>query len=184
MSVRPTAWTALLTLVVLLPSGCSDGLAPEEEVGLDPPKETPILLDSGPPMTVDMSGGHPTEGPHNGDLIELGEEDYHAELVHEEQGVTIFVLDAAAKTLVPIEAPDIRLNVVHDGRPEQFTLQATPDATDPVGRSSRFRSTDAELAATLNSAGTKATLVLTINGTSFRGEVLHDHDGHEHADDH
>ena len=40
---------------------------------------------SGPPATVEAGHAHPSEGPHGGSLIELGNEEYHAELVHDEQ---------------------------------------------------------------------------------------------------
>ncbi len=53
-------------------------------------------MDAPPPATVDVHS-HPTEGPHHGTLIELGKEEYHAELVHDDKMVTIYILDSAAK---------------------------------------------------------------------------------------
>ena len=133
-------------------------------------------------MTVPMDdvGGHPTEGPHHGELIELGNEDYHGEMVHEEETVFVYILDGAASAAVPIEAGELLLNVVYEGKPAQFKLKAEPDAGDPEGRSSRFQVTDAELVEQLDAEGTTAKLVVTIDGTSYRGEVTHDHDGHDH----
>jgi len=132
--------------------------------------------------------GHPSEGPHHGSLIELGNnEKYHAELVHDETSgsVTIYVLDSAAKNAVPIEATEVRVNLSHDGEAEQFTLAASPDAGDPSGKSSRFVSTEEELAEDLDHDGTEAKLVITIGGKQYRGAIEHDHDGHdEHEDDH
>ncbi len=144
---------------------------------------------SPPPATVDdhddhAGHAHPTEGPHHGGLIELGNEEYHAELVHDEDtgSVTIYVLNAAATEQIPIESTVITINVKHDGKPEQFKLAASPDANDPQGKSSRFISTDAELGEHLDEEGTEPKLVLTINGKSFRGTIAHDHDheGHDH----
>ncbi|WP_339744139.1 hypothetical protein [uncultured Rubinisphaera sp.] len=125
---------------------------------------------------------HPSEGPHHGSLIELGNEEYHAELVHDDEAgtVTIYVLNAAATEAVPIEATEVTINAKHDGTPEQFKLAATPDANDPEGKSSKFVSSDAELAAHLDEEGAEPTLVLMINGKSFRGTVAHDHDDHDH----
>ena len=42
---------------------------------------------------------HPSEGPHHGSLIELGNEDYHGELVHDHAtgSVTIYLLDSARR---------------------------------------------------------------------------------------
>ncbi|WP_417746673.1 hypothetical protein [Rosistilla oblonga] len=127
---------------------------------------------------------HPTEGPHHGSLIELGNEEYHAELVHDDAAgtVTIYVLDSAATAQVPIVATEITINATHDGMPEQFLLAASPDENDPEGQSSRFVSTDKELAAHLDEEGAEPRLVLSINGKSYRGTIHHDHDGEGHHD--
>ena len=79
---------------------------------------------------------HPTEGPHHGALIELGREDYHAELVHDEAAntVTIYILDGAAKDAVAIEAKQLTLNLLVGGKPQQFQLAAMPQSADPEGR--------------------------------------------------
>ena len=138
---------------------------------------------------------HPTEGPHHGSLIELGNEDYHAELVHDDAAgsVTIYLLDSAVKNAVPIEATELLINMTHDGEAEQFTLAASPDAGDPAGKSSRFVSTDAHLGEDLDHEGAEAKLVVTIAGKQYRGDIHHDHDheghaheghGHAHDDDH
>jgi hypothetical protein len=143
----------------------------------------------GPPATVDLHAegelNHPTEGPHHGDLVELGNEEYHAEFVHDDAAgsVTVYILDSAAKSAVPIDAPDVTLNVSHDGQPEQFKLPASPDAGDPAGKSSRFALTDKELVEHLDEPETTAKLVLTIDGKPYSGQVEHDHEhseGHEH----
>lgn len=142
-----------------------------------------------PPPTIDPHAGHdhgshahPTEGPHHGGLIELGNEEYHAELVHDEQSVTIYVLNAAADKQVPIEATEITINTTHNGSPEQFKLEAMPDQIDPTAKSSRFVSSDPELAGHIDEEAATHRLVLTINGKSYRGDIAHDHDheGHNH----
>lgn len=130
---------------------------------------------------------HPTEGTHGGALIELGNEEYHAELIHDEKGgsVTIYLLDAHAEKAVPIDATELTINLKHDGMGEQFKLAAAPDAGDPEGKSSKFVSTEAELAEDLDHEGAEAQLVVTIEGKQFRGEIAHDHDHEGHAhDDH
>lgn len=127
--------------------------------------------------------GHASEGPHHGSLIELGGEEYHAEFVHDEDAgtVTIYILDGAAKEAVAIDSPDIAINLKHDGKGEQFKLAASPDKGDPQGKSSRFVSTDKELGEDLEHEDADASLVLKINGKSYRGAIAHDHD---HDDDH
>lgn len=132
------------------------------------------------PPTVDIHA-HPSHGPHGGELIELGNEEYHAELIHDDASVTIFILNGAATAVVPIEATEIRVNLKHDGTPEQFALTASPDDDDPAGRSSRFVSSDAELAGHLDEEAAEPQLVLTIDGVSYRGNLEHSHDhGHSH----
>lgn len=124
---------------------------------------------------------HPSHGPHDGDLIELGNEEYHAELLHDEDAgmVTIYILDGSATKAVAIEAAEIKVNLVADGQPAQFSLAASPDESDPEGLSSRFVSSAEKLIGQLHEDGTDGTLVLTIKGKSYRGELAHDHD-HNH----
>jgi len=139
---------------------------------------------AGPPATMDSHAGHahPTEGPHHGDLVELGNEEYHAEILHDADAgtITIYVLDGAATEQVPIDATEVMINATHDGKPEQFKLAASPDTNDPQGKSSRFVSNDEELAHHLDEEDAEPRLVLTINGKSYRGVITHDHEGHEH----
>ena len=177
-----TTITALsLTLATLALVGCVDKTATRPEA-------------AGPRATVDgqnqhdghdhASHAHAAEGPHHGELIELGNEEYHAEILHDEElgTVTIYVLNAAATEQVPIEATHVTINAKHDGKPEQFELAASPDTSDPEGKSSRFVSSDAELAQHLDEEGAEPRLVITINGKSYRGAISHDHDhaGHDH----
>lgn len=151
-------------------------------------KSAPVI-DEAPPATVDVHDdhehAHPSEGPHHGGLVELGNEEYHAEVIHDGAAgtVTVYVLDGSAKAAVPIDATDITINVTHDGTPEQFKLAATPDAADPSGKSSRFALTNKELGEHLDEEGATAKLVLTIDGKSYTGLVEHHHE-HEHADGH
>lgn len=128
--------------------------------------------------TVETAHNHPSEGPHHGALIELGAEEYHAELLHDEDSgtVTIYILDRAAKETISIAAAEITINMKRDGNAEQFTLRALADAGDPIGQSSRFVFEDDHLGEDLHAEDAEATLVLSIDGKSFRGDIHHDHD--------
>ena len=168
-----TSWAWGLTTVSLMLAGCNG----ESATGGVETAPLPPTLEN-----VDVQA-HPSEGPHQGELIELGNEEYHGELLHDQQAgtITVYVLNAAADAQVPIEASEIVINAVHDNRPEQFKLAAVPDSTDPTGKSSRFVSRDGELATRLDEHGTPPQLVLTINGKSYRGEISHSHNhGHGH----
>ena len=82
--------------------------------------------------------GHPEEGPHNGHLIELGKEEYHAELVHDDatHTITLYLLDGSAKKMVPVADKELTINLVADGpvtilldsaeRPGKDGLRAAP----------------------------------------------------------
>ena len=61
---------------------------------------------------------HSTEGPHGGHLVELGNEEYHAELLHDEaaHSVTVHLLDAAGKQPVAVPLPEVTLQLLRDGQ--------------------------------------------------------------------
>ncbi|RCS53893.1 hypothetical protein DTL42_01620 [Bremerella cremea] len=127
---------------------------------------------------------HASEGPHHGTLIELGEEEYHAELVHDDEAgtVTIYLLDAAGKEPVAIEAEELTLNVKAGDEAAQFKLAAA-DAAD--GKAAKFTSSETDLAEAFDEDGAETVLVVTIAGKQFRGNVKHDHDhDHDHGHDH
>ena len=142
-----------------------------------------------PPPTAGGDGHnhdhvHPSEGPHHGDLVELGNEEYHAEVVHGEGGaVTVYILDGTAKNAVPIDATEVALNVTHEGKPEQVRLPAAPEPSDGPGKSSKFSVVNTELVSHLDNEKSSAKLVLTIAGKQYTGKVEHHH-GHDHGHDH
>ncbi len=125
---------------------------------------------------------HPTEGPHHGELVELGNEEYHAEIVHSAGAVSVFILDGSASSPVAIEATEVTINLSHDGQAEQFKLPASAEPGDAAGKSSRFTLSDPELASDLDTEGTAAKLVVSINGKSYTGKLQHEHTdgGHDH----
>lgn len=223
---------AILAMAAFTVSGCADPSSNEQfsEVTSDDNEQ--------PNQDPHAGHAHPTHGPHGGDLIELGNEEYHAELVHphghdddphhegeaghhdgaeeahhkdehagdahdkdgaghhddgdhdhaahEHAGVTIYILDGAAKNAVAIDASEITLNLTHDGKPEQFKLAAMPESDDPEGKSSRFASSAKDLLEHFHeSEHVEGVLVLSIGGKSFRGKLAHSHDddhGHPHGD--
>lgn len=160
-----TLWAASIVAAVSF-TGCGDAPPPVKE--------------SAPPAEAHA---HPTEGPHHGDLVELGAEEYHAEVVHGEGGeVTVYVLDSAAAKAVPIAAAEITINLTHDGEAEQFTLAASPEEGDPEGKASRFFLKDEDLAHDLDHDGAAAKIVVNIDGKQFTGKINHEHGhaDHEH----
>jgi len=135
------------------------------------------------PGATANAAGHAEEGPHHGHLIELGEEEYHAELTHDDatKTVTVYLLDKAAKAAVPIADAEIVLNLLVDGQPSQVKLAAKPDAGDPQGQSSRFEIMDEKVVEALEAPKTTGKLNVTIAGKPYVGNVeQHEHGGHKH----
>lgn len=140
-----------------------------------------VVAAAAPPVA--KKGGHvhshPTEGPHHGVLIELGKEDYHAELVHDPavDRVTIYVLDGAAQQPVPIDAKQLTLNLVVGGKPQQYQLAAQPQSSDPDGLSSAFCCASKPMSAALDAKGVKGRLNVKIGDKVFVG-AIGDHTHH------
>lgn len=128
---------------------------------------------------------HAEVGPHKGRLIELGEEEYHAEFVLDEKThtVSIYLLDGAVKKYVPIPAKEITVTLKHDGKSESFKLKATPQKADPSGQSSMFTLKDEEFVDDLHHKGSEPRLMLKIDGKPFSAKIELDHKDHDHKDD-
>lgn len=159
-------------------TGC--GTAPDSSVDTSGPA-TPVAAHH----DHDHAHDHPEEGPHQGYLVELGNEAYHAEFVHAADGtLTVYILDSSAKNAVPIEATELTINHAHDGKVEQYPLTAKPDSNDPEGTSSRFVSAETHLEQTLTADGSSSRLTVTIEGKQYTGRITpghgHSHRGHKH----
>ncbi len=122
---------------------------------------------------------HHHHGPHNGHMMEIGEEEYHAEWTHDESGkVTFYILDSEAKKDVPIAADEITIDVkIGDHAPKTYKLQAV----NPIdGKSAAFTITDKQFEALfdqLKSSGLTLTLHANINGKQFDQSVKeHEHE--------
>jgi hypothetical protein len=163
--------------VVFLATGCSNDTTKSGS------SESAIVMDSAPPPTVEPhdSHAHASKGPHHGSLIELGNEKYHAELIHDDQSVTIYILNGSGTKATPIDAAEVTINLVHDGRPAQYKLTANPEANDPSGKCSRFTLQSGQLVEDLEHDHSMAKLSVMIDGKSYRGDFHHDHEGHDHA---
>jgi hypothetical protein len=129
------------------------------------------------------AGEHSETGPHGGHLIELGKEDYHAELIHDETAhvVTIYILDGKAKESVPISESEVTINAVAGGAPKQFKLAAVSQPGESP-KASSFRLESEELCDALDAPNANGRLAVTISGKRFLGDIEHhDHgDGGEH----
>jgi hypothetical protein len=123
---------------------------------------------------------HPTEGPHGGHLIELGDEEYHAELLHDEAKniVTVNILDKTGKQEVAVDDPEIALRLFRDG--DFFTYALRPTRAD--GPSSEFSLADGKLCdLLLHSEEVRGRLNVTISGQEYVGLIEH-HVHHDQCD--
>jgi hypothetical protein len=128
---------------------------------------------------------HPTHGPHNGDLLEIGNHDYHAELCLNEpkQQVVVYLLDKDLKHYIAMDSPALMINLKIAGKPTQIKLAATPQNSDRSGSSSCFSVVSPELMSALHDARSDARLSLRIGEKAYVVKVVHHHDhaGHSHA---
>ena len=124
---------------------------------------------------------HVHDAPHGGHLIELGEHEYSAEVVHDaDKGqLIVYVLDAHAENAVPVALEQIEF-AVEGG--ETIVLVADSQEGDPQGKASRFLATGDAAAAITDIEGLHGTVTIEINGKPYSGELSHehDHDSHEH----
>jgi len=140
-----------------------------------------LSLGSSRALAAEEQHAHPEKGPHKGALIELGEEEYHAEILHDDEKhtVTIYVLDAHAENAVLIDSKEILLNLRNGRKATQFKLAAAPLKGERTGLASRFVLKSEALCKLLDDHDTDARLSLKIKGKSYIGKIPHDHD-HDH----
>lgn len=84
---------------------------------------------------------HPDKGPHEGSLAELGEEEYHAEMIlnPDRQQVTIYLLDATAKSAVPIaDTTKVELLITDGDKKETLSLKPAQIPGEAAGQASSF----------------------------------------------
>ena len=82
---------------------------------------------------------HDDVGPHQGALVEWGEE-YHLEFTvdHAKKQATVYVLDENVEKPSPIPTETLTLVIENDKTPVEIELKADPDKDDPKGKSSKF----------------------------------------------
>jgi hypothetical protein len=166
MKLGQTVLTLMMVLVIALCIGGCNRAANHSET-------TPKEGDS-------AEHEHHHHGPHNGHMMEIGEEEYHAEWTHDESGkVTFYILDAEAKKEVPVSADEIVIDVkIGDNPPKTYKLAAV-NPTD--GKASAFEIVDKQFEALfdqLKSSGLALTLHVNINGKQFDTPIKEHEHGH------
>ena len=178
---RSRMFVVLLMSSVLTSLGCDEGAAPAGKASSN---------DHGDHIHADGEEhahdehAHPTEGPHHGMLVELGNENYHAEVVHDDEAGTlmVYLLDSAAKNAVFSEASEIVINIKKGDQPLQFKLGGLKKDGQPEGKFSDYSLVEPELLKALHDKTSTAKLSITIDGKPYSGEISHeDHAAHDHA---
>jgi hypothetical protein len=124
---------------------------------------------------------HENKGPHHGELMEIGKEEYHAEIVLNESKhqLDIYLFDSNASTAVDIDAQFLALNMKIGGKPMQFKLKPVRQETDRPGMASCFSLVSKDMIDGMHHANADARLALKIAQKPYTLKLEHKHD-HKH----
>ena len=154
---------SLLCFVVLVLAGCtaSENQDQESTTKADP----------------HAGHSHATLGPHHGHLVELGDEDYHAEWRFDNSSgkVTIYLLDADVKKDVTTTADQITVRVTQGKITSEYELPAINASESDPPTASQFEVVNAELLESLKAVGhgIEAKLSVTIEDKQYTGSFEH-----------
>ncbi len=133
------------------------------------------VYSTGPARAADHD--HSSTGPHGGDVLELGVDEYHAELVLDEKQdvVTVYILDSTAKQEAPIDASALNVNLRLSGKPVQFQLAAVKSKDASDGTATCFRAKNPQLMKALHVPNANPRLTVRIGKKSYVARVAHRH---------
>lgn len=134
--------------------------------------------------TADPHAGHDhsAHGPHEGHLVELGEEEYHAEWKEDDDSgkVTVWILDSTAKKTEAIAAESIKISVNVAKEAKEYELPAVDRTTGDKPTAFKFEIVSKELLGQLETPKqTEPKISVDINGKSFVGKI-EEHAEHKH----
>ncbi len=120
-------------------------------------------------------------GPHDGHIVELGHEEFHAEVVFDAPArkLTVYVLGPDAKTPQLVAEPTLIVNLEGGPAPVSLTLNAEPLEGEAEGQCSRFSVTEGVPESIKDIEGIHGEVVMMIEDKQYKGEIGHDH-GHAH----
>lgn len=175
MLLRRSFELALTAAFALVLTGCTDSNSDFTEVSHDESE-----------VGHDDHSGHGAHGPNGGEIVEVGNEEFHAEVVVDEEThrIDVYILGSDAATAKPIDATEVSVSFKHGDEVEEFKLAAAALDGEPEGQSSKFTLTDEELFEELHEHSEGATLTFMSGGEELSGMVTHSHDhGHSHGHD-
>jgi hypothetical protein len=121
-------------------------------------------------------------GPHGGAIVELGDDEYHAEIVIDAKSHALraFLYGPDAKTAAAVAAAEIAI-VTEDQK--TLKLKAAPQDGDGEGKASKFELIDEASVGQVVSAGfLHGSLQIEVDGKPYRGDVDAHFDGGSHED--
>ena len=134
---------------------------------------------SEPTTKEDPHAGHNHQslGPHQGYLVGLGNEEYHAEWRFDNNTgkVTIYLLDADAQKDVSTTADKLSITVTRDGTTSDYSLPAVNQNEEEPPKTSQFEAVDTNLLEFLRAVGhgIEASLTVSINDKKYTGPFEH-----------
>ena len=145
--------------------GCNSGSETGNETGNQKPADPHAGHD------------HSSLGPHGGHILELGNEDYHAEWRFDNDSgkVTIYLLDSAVKKAVTTTATSISVQVKHGDNVSDYELPAINQSEDDPPTTSEFELVDTVMLELLKGVGhgIDASLKVVIGDKEYTGAFGH-----------
>jgi len=125
-------------------------------------------------------------GPNGGHLLEVGEEQYHVEVVfdNDKRMLTAFILGPDAKTAYPIAGESIDFDMEIGDKEHEIPLAAKPLEGEKDGKSSRFVAEGKAIPESVKAeSDLNGHFHLDIGDNHFHVDLSHgDHAGHDHAE--
>lgn len=130
----------------------------------------------------DHDHDHAAHGPNGGHILEIGDEEYHAEWLHDDESgnVKVIILDDKMKKEVPIAAAEVVIATKIGEKTNDYKLAASNPSAGEKPTASRFELEDKTLVTALKAAGkgVEATLKLEIAGKAYSTKI--EHSEHKH----
>ena len=157
------------------PPGAAPGPAPAPRVFGDADN----VINTAPPEHAHV------HGPNGGHIVELGEEEFHAEVAMDtSRKLTVYLLDEAVKAAKPVANGTLQIVTKVDGHDVTLDLVAVPLDSEKDGQSSRFElSADKVPGAIMDIEGLTGDLSLKFGDKTLKTSLTEEHD-HDHGHDH
>jgi len=128
--------------------------------------------------------GH-AHGPHEGHVVELGTEDYHAEVTLDDAKLlSVYILGSDQKTAKPVASENVTASLKLDGETKVVTLAPAPQEGDGEGLASKFTAADPLPESVHDAEDLHGSISFTVDGKELKGEISHEEHGHDHGHDH